>query len=204
MLLDLKELIKEYNLNIKGVLHIGANSDNENEYGLYKDIGIPNTLFFEPLPHVFEQLKNNIKDESVLINSALGNTIGKIEMNVESANKGMSSSILEPSLHLRQYPHIKFKNKILVNITKLDTFIKEKNNYNMINIDVQGYELEVFRGGSEFLNHIDYIISEVNREELYSGCSMVKDVDNYLGEYNFKRVKTNWGGITWGDALYIK
>ena len=74
----------------------------------------------------------------------------------------------------------------------------------MINIDVQGYELEVFKGGSDFLNHIDYIISEVNREELYKGCAMINEVDEYLSNYNFKRVKTCWDGGTWGDALYIK
>ena len=61
MLLDLKELIKEYNLNIKGILHIGANADNENEYELYKNIGVENTLFFEPLPHVFDTYSLKIK-----------------------------------------------------------------------------------------------------------------------------------------------
>ena len=32
-----------------------------------------------------------------------------------------------------------------------------ENNYNMIVIDVQGYEMEVFKGSTNFLNKIDYI-----------------------------------------------
>ena len=204
MLLNLDKLKEKYSLNIKGILNIGANSDNEKEYEMYKRLDVKNTMFFEPLPHVFEKLKNSLVGKSILVNTALGNTIGTIEMNVETANKGMSSSILEPSLHLQQYPHIQFTNKMMVNITKLDTFIEEKNNYNMINIDVQGYELEVFKGASEFLNYIDYIIAEVNRDELYKGCARVEEIDDYLKKYAFERVETTWDGITWGDALYIK
>ena len=163
-------------------------------------------MFFEPLPHTFETLKHNVGDKQgvSLVNAALGNTVGKIEMNVESINQGQSSSILEPIIHLQQYPHIKFTDKITVNITKLDTFIEDREKYNFINIDVQGYELEVFKGGSEYLNHIDYIMTEVNRDEVYAGCPRIEELDDYLGTYGFKRVETTWDGGTWGDAFYIK
>ena len=202
MLLDLIKLKEQYNLDIKGVLHIGAHFGQEFE--VYEELGIKNTMFFEPLPRTFEVLKKNIGDRAILINAALGNTIGKIEMNVENNNQGQSSSILEPGIHLKQYPHIRFTEKVEVNITKLDTFIEERASYNMINIDVQGYELEVFKGGSEFLKHIDYVMTEVNRDEVYKGCPRIEELDKFLGEYGFVRVETDWSGITWGDAFYIK
>jgi len=202
MLLDLEKLKEKYNLNIKGVLHIGAHFGQE--YYTYEKMGIKNTMFFEPLPHTFEKLKSNIGDKTVLVNTALGNMVGEIEMNVETANQGQSSSILEPIVHLQQYPHIKFNNKIKVNITKLDEFLEEKNKFNMINIDVQGYELEVFKGGESFLHYIDYIMTEVNRDEVYKGCPRIEELDSYLNFYGFKRVETTWDGGTWGDAFYIK
>lgn len=202
MLLDLIKLKEQYNLDIKGVLHIGAHFGQEFE--VYEELGIKNTMFFEPLPRTFEVLKKNIGDRAILVNTALGNTIGKIEMNVENNNQGQSSSILEPGIHLKQYPHIRFTEKVEVNITKLDTFIEERASYNMINIDVQGYELEVFKGGSEFLKHIDYVMTEVNRDEVYKGCPRIEELDKFLGEYGFVRVETDWSGITWGDAFYIK
>lgn len=203
MLLDLIKLKDKYNLNIKGVLHIGAHYGQE--LSTYENVGIDNVMFFEPLPHTFEKLKDNTKGKNViLVNTALGNTIGEVDMNVEYANQGQSSSILEPLIHLQQYPHIKFNDKITVKITKLDTFIDDKDKYNFINIDVQGYELEVFKGASEYLNTIDYIMTEVNRGEVYKNCPMVEELDEYLKPYGFERVETTWDGVTWGDAFYIK
>ena len=202
MLLDLIKLKEKFNLNIKGVLHIGAHFGQE--YTTYEKLDINNIMFFEPLPQTFEKLKSNVGDKAILVNTALGNVIGEVEMYVETANQGQSSSVLEPSIHLRQYPHIQFNNKITVPITKLDTFIEHKNEYNFINIDVQGYELEVFKGGVDFLNSIDYIMTEVNRDEVYKNCPMITELDDFLKFYGFTRVETTWDGITWGDAFYIK
>lgn len=203
MLLDLIEIKNKYNLNIQGVLHIGAHYGQE--LSTYENVGIDNIMFFEPLPHTFEKLKENTRGKNViLVNTALGNTIGEIDMNVEYANQGQSSSILEPLIHLQQYPHIRFNDKITVKITKLDTFIEDKDKYNFINIDVQGYELEVFKGASEYLKTIDYIMTEVNRGEVYKNCPMVEELDEYLKPYGFERVETTWDGVTWGDAFYIK
>ena len=77
--------------------------------------------------------------------------------------------------------------------------------YNFIAIDVQGYELEVMRGAVDTLNNIEYIVAEVNRNELYINCAKVNELDSFLGDFGFKRVETLWaGGQDWGDALYIK
>lgn len=202
MLLDLIKLKNLYDLKIKGVIHIGAHFGQEFE--TYKNIGVENVMFFEPLPSTFERLKNNVGDKAKLFNIALGNMVGEIEMNVETANQGQSSSILEPHIHLRQYPHITFNKKIKVNIDKLDSFLDEKDGYNFINIDVQGYELEVFKGAENFLNNIDYIMTEVNRDEVYVNCAKIEELDDYLKNYGFSRVETTWDGGTWGDAFYIK
>jgi hypothetical protein len=202
MLLDLKTLQKKYNLNIKGVLHIGAHYGEENS--LYNELGIKNRIYFEAVPSTFDILVKNINGEGTCINTALGNIIGEIEMNIETANNGQSSSILEADIHLKQYPHITFNEKIKVPITKLDTFNYDTKDYNFINIDVQGYELEVFKGALKTLKHIDYIIAEVNRVDVYKGCAKVDELDEFLKTFGFIRVETTWDGITWGDALYIK
>lgn len=202
MLLNLELLQKKYNLNIKGVLHIGAHVGQE--FKTYNKLGIKNIMFFEPIESTFLKLKENVGNKAELFNTALGNMIGEIEMFTETINQGQSSSILEPSYHLIQHPNIKFTGKEKVKITMLDTFIENKDKYNFINIDVQGYELEVFKGGSKFLNTIDYIISEVNRSELYKNCTQIDELDSFLKNYGFERVETTWDGVTWGDALYIK
>jgi FkbM family methyltransferase len=207
MLLDFNSLKNKYDFKINGVLHIGAHFGEE--YESYVSNGIKNLIFFEPVPVTFEKLKNKLEGKATLVNTALGNTNGKITMNIETANQGQSSSILKPALHLNQYPHIKFEDTIEVDITTLDTYMSnldssEVSNYNMINIDVQGYELEVFKGAEKTLETIDYIITEVNRDVVYHQCAFVDDLDLYLSKYGFKRVETTWDGHTWGDALYVK
>lgn len=202
MLLNLENLKEKYNLNIKGVLHIGAHVGQE--FNTYKKLGIENVMFFEPIESTFNRLKNNVGNNAILINSALGNIEGEVEMFTETINEGQSSSVLQPDYHLVQHPNIQFNGREKVKITKLDNFINTKNNYNFINVDVQGYELEVFRGGSEFLNSIDYIMTEVNRAELYKGCAKIEELDEFLNSYGFERVETTWDGGTWGDAFYVK
>ncbi len=191
-------------MDIKGVLHIGAHFGQE--MSEYDKLGLKNVIFFEPLPHTFEILKLNVGNRSIVHNIALGNMTGEIEMNVESANSGMSSSILDPDVHLKQYPWITFNSKVKVKIDKLDEIMKNhpEEQYNFICIDVQGYELEVFKGAINYLNNIDYIITEVNRDEVYKNCARVEQLDEFLKVYNFERVETNWVGGVWGDAFYVK
>ena len=86
---------------------------------------------------------------------------------------------------------------------KLDN-IGLSNDYNFINIDVQGYELEVFKGAVNTLKNIDYIISEINRDEVYANCAKVDDLKNFLSQYGFELVEETWDGQTWGDGLFIK
>ena len=111
---------------------------------------------------------------------------------------------LTPGTHLHQYPHIKFNSTESVPITKLDLISFERDKMNFINIDVQGYELEVFKGATETLKTIDYIMTEVNRDEVYVGCAKVNELDLFLHDYGFKRLETTWDGVTWGDAFYAK
>ena len=202
MLLDLTKISKKYGLNIKGVLHIGAHHGQENK--VYEELQIENRIFFEPLSNNFRKLSENVDPKFTLINKALGDFNGEVEMYVEKENSGQSSSVLKPSLHLVQYPHITFQDTERVEIARLDDIEFDRESFNFINIDVQGYELEVFKGASETLKSVDYIMTELNIEELYEGCARYKDVELFLAEYGFKLVETDWAGFTWGDGFFIK
>lgn len=204
MVIKLEDLISLYRLNIKGVLHIGAHYGEELDS--YLACGIKRLLFVEPLPdnyqHLLDRFRTSIKPfegyptELVLddadkqlhikaLNLALGNSTGILPMYVETVNQSQSSSLLKPKKHLEQYPHITFDDKIEVKLDKLDQLQVEAA-YNMINIDVQGFELEVFKGGKNTLEkQIDYIYTEVNRAELYENCCMIDELDAYLGELGF-------------------
>jgi len=208
MLLDYKEIKKKYGLNVRGVLHIGAHFGQE--YESYVANNVENMAFFEPLSLTYAILKSRIPvtEKVKLFNVALGSREGIVEMFVETANHGQSSSILEPDIHLKQYPHIIFSKRESVNMRTLDSFGEsgelDLDGYNMINMDVQGYELEVLKGARASLQSVDYIFSEVNRASVYKGCAQVEEMDEFLAPYGFERVATSWEGVTWGDAFYMK
>ena len=200
--LDFEQLVQQYQLKIKGVIHIGAHYGEE--YEIYQKYQIANLVFFEPLSQNFSILKSHVGSNAKLFQKALGNENRQVKMYVETANNGMSSSILKPKKHLEQYPNIVFDRSEIVELVRLDDILEDKDQYNLITIDVQGYELEVFKGGQETLKNIDYIITEVNRDELSENCAQVEQLDEFLGNLNFQRVETLWEGETWGDAFYLK
>lgn len=203
MIFNFEELKNENLTHIKGVIHVGGHHGQE--YDEYKKLNIP-ILFFEPLSSNYSVLSNKIKEDPNVsaFQCALGNENKKVIMNVETANQGQSSSILKPKKHLEQYPHIRFDFHEEVDMFRLDDIDLDLTKYNFMNIDVQGYELEVFKGAFETLKNIDYIISEVNQDEVYEGCPHVSELDEYLCQFGFKRIKTEWAGVIWGDALYVK
>jgi len=208
MLIKLDWLIREYDLDIQGVIHIGAHHGQE--YEAYADHGVQNMMFFEPVKSTYTELVNRLpKSKNIkTYNIALGNEVGVRDMNIEN-HKGQSNSFLEPGTHLELRPDIQFTGKEEVRIAKLDCIPFDRKLYNMINIDVQGFELEVFKGAVDTLPFIDIIYAEVNFEEVYKDCCLVGVLDKFLSRFDFKRVftrdsKNAKDRKTWGDALYVK
>ena len=101
------------------------------------------------------------------------------------------------------YPDITFDSTERVEVRRLDDYQLE--GYNLMNIDVQGYELEVMKGSEETLKQIDYIYCEVNKAEIYENNAYIDEIDNFLSQHSFERVEFKWWeDHDWGDALYIK
>jgi len=204
MLISFTNLHNKYKLNIKGIVHIGAHYGEEIQE--YVDNGIQKITVFEPLSKNFEILSQRLQNVNADIEGyqvALGSKKGTATMYL-SSNEAQSSSILKPKQHLELHPDVLFDGMEEVEVSLLDDY--DIGDANFINIDVQGYELEVFKGGKKTLENIDYIYCEVNRDEVYEGAPMVEELDEFLGTYGFERVETHWPETyyTWGDALYIK
>ncbi len=141
---------------------------------------------------------------------ACGSKEGTGTVYVTDGNEGHSSSLLFPKLHLRYHPELPVTAIVETRIVTLDSvFDRWKlnvNDYDLLVLDVQGYELEVLKGASEVLKNVKYVISEVNREELYTGCAMIEDIDEHLKTFGFKREWEMWCGPneSYGDAFYVR
>lgn len=206
MLINFANLYEKYNMSIKGVLHIGAHYGEEVKD--YINYDIKNLVFFEPLSKSLEILEENLSEYAdqasiQIFPYALGNEEKDVEMYV-SDHGGMCSSVLKPKIVLEQYPGIKFPSKETVKMIRLDDAEIDISDYNFMNIDVQGYELEVLKGSERTLKNIDYVYTEINVAEVYEDAPHVDKLDEFLSIYGFSRVETDLSGTTWGDAFYIK
>ena len=74
MILNLDYLKERYNLNIKGVLHIGAHIGQE--YKTYERLGINNVMFFEPISSTFNKLKENLPTASQFLQKQIQAYLG--------------------------------------------------------------------------------------------------------------------------------
>ena len=200
MLIDFKSAVKKHQLNIKGVIQVGAHFAEE--YEDYKSMGIKDIVFIEPAKKAFYVLDEKFaKNLNVrLFNYAMGSKFGMVFLNTEEKNNGQSNSLLKPKLHLQQFPDIVFNGHERVELRTLDSLDMPRQKYNTLVMDVQGYEGEVIKGAAETLKNIDTIYTEVNRAEVYEGCVQIDELDYLLSD--FERVETSWAGGTWGDAIY--
>jgi len=203
MILNFDHVYKKYNLDITGILHIGGHYGNVIQD--YKKYNVNDIVLFEPLSDNFSILSKKVDDiaGNIIIHQvALGNENKRVIMNV-SDNEGQSSSILNPKIHLTAHPEVSFIGTEEVEMKKLDDY--NYKNYNMMVIDVQGYELEVFKGGIKTLENINYIFCEVNRDEVYEGNAQIEEIDQFLFEQGFERVEVEWYySQVFGDAFYIR
>jgi FkbM family methyltransferase len=212
MIFNLHQITDHYQINIGGAIHVGAFVGEELD--AYRSLGLTNTIMFEPQKTLYEIVKAKcIGDESVH-NVALGSHSHTTEMYISyteggvSNGSGASSSLYRPKKHLTEHPQVKFNSKEEVRVECLDDFLVDNNidvsGYNFLNIDVQGYELEVLAGGIKLLPQIDMAIVEVNRDEVYEGCPMVEEIDQLMNVYGLQRAHTFWQSESWGDALYVR
>lgn len=206
MLIDFRTLFPKYNVNPKGVLHVGANVGEEAP--VYLELGIKRQVWIEANPEIYEKLKANISSNSEAV--ALLNCIGDIQNeNVVfhvSNNEGQSSSILELGTHAIVHPSVTYIQEIKMKAVRIDTLRPEiLEELDLLNIDLQGAELKALKGMGELLYQFNWAYLEVNKEELYVGCALIGEIDDYLAKYDLQRVETHWAGNTgWGDAFYVR
>lgn len=201
MLIPLHSLVQKYNINFKGILHVGAHECEEiNDYERY--ISRSNILWVEALPGKVNVCKN--KYPNVLIENAIvSDVIETVRFNV--SNNGQSSSMLDFGLHSTYHPEVHYVTCFEAETKFLKDILPKYNiDYNFLNFDIQGAELKALKGMEEYLHKVDYLYSEVNSDYVYKGCALVTELDEYLQKFGLYRVETKWTEFKWGDAFYIR
>lgn len=201
MLIPLHNLVKKYNINFKGILHVGAHECEElKDYEMY--ISREKILWVEALPEKVEISKSRYPCINIE-NAIASDTVESVTFKV--SNNGQSSSILDFGLHSHYHPHVHYVTTFKGTTTLLkDILPKYDINYNFLNLDIQGAELKALKGMDEYLDKVDYIYTEVNSDYVYKDCALIGELDDYLSRFGLTRVETQWTDYKWGDAFYIR
>jgi len=116
---------------------------------------------------------------------ALGDRCEVVTIN---ANEFIPSSSMLPmlDLHREAFPYTEATRQVQVGMAMLDEFFSMIESPALLKIDVQGFELEVLKGGVEVLSQCAAVVAEVSWESLYEGAPDFDDLDSFLGSRGFE------------------
>jgi FkbM family methyltransferase len=202
---EVRNVLQQHNISIRGILHIGAHECEE--LGLYANLGVnaSNIIWIDGNKEkVTQAQQRGIPNVHYAVISDENNK----EVEFKITNNGQSSSILDFGSHSIHHPQVHFIETQIHKTTTIDSFYERNSldmtKYDFWNFDIQGAELMALKGAEDAINYAKALYLEVNTEEVYKGCALIGDIDEYLSKYNFKRVITKMTNYGWGDAMYIK
>jgi len=202
------DTLKLLNIDIRGILHIGAHDCEELEAYLDKNIDPTNIIWIDAIKEKVDQAV--AKGIPNVFNAVIHDKEENITFKI--TNNGQSSSILDLDVHLKYYPGIQVVENRILKTTTLYNFFNthslNTNTYNFWNLDIQGTELYALKSAGNVIDNVDAIYVEVNMEHLYKDCPLIEELDIFLSEKGFDRTMFNTlfdsSDVGWGDALYIR
>lgn len=191
--------------SIKGVLHVGAHACEEKSAYNNEGISDNNIIWIDGNQTLVNKMKNNgihhiyhvlVDDEEKVVDFKI-------------TNNGQSSSILDLGIHANLYPDVVVTETRLQKTMRLDTFFETNNldpkSYDFWNLDIQGTELRALKSAEKYLKYVNYIYTEANTKEIYKGCALLNEIDDYLAKYGFIRIAfKEYENHGWGDAFYYR
>lgn len=158
---------------------------------IYKDA---NFYCFEP-NKIFNKRIRKISKKIKLFNYALGKKKEVRKLYLNNIDLTNSLSIINNNsfyLKIKNFIIKNQKKKIskVVKVTTLKNFCNKHKikKIDLLKIDVEGYEYKVLLGANTFIKNINYIILEIQKNDMYKNYSIVK-IEKYLKKNNFKLIK---------------
>lgn len=194
---SIKKYIRENNIDVKGVLHVGSKSDSI--HTVYNSINVHenNVIWIESdLDKAARNLANGLKNCFTTILDE------KPPHNYTSSKEFCSNECCTdaPQLILEE-----------LEITKVQTLVEfmASNNFspdefNIWNFDTMGSELRIFKSSPQLLQFADVIYTGVNSTEITKKSTVKSELDILLRAHGLRRVETIKNADNWCMAIYIR
>jgi FkbM family methyltransferase len=202
MLIPVSQLMEDFNVKPTSILHVGAHLAEESlEYDKNFNVSV---LWIEAHPKLCLELRKTLNPKTNTIVEACVFEKDDELLTLNISSNSQSSSILQLGTHADTYPDVKVTEKVTVKTKRLDTILAGKEIPDFVNLDIQGVELKALKSLGLLISKVQVIYTEVNKWNVYDGCDIIKDIDDYLKEFGFKRITVRWVfRAGWGDALYV-
>jgi len=203
---QINQFIESNGKKIQGILHVGAHECEERDDYNINGINDDNIIWIEGNNDLVQQNKQKSKNINIY-HVLVDNEEKDVMFNI--TNNGQSSSILELGTHKESYPYIFVSQQQQQRTMRLDSFFEQNNidpsKYDFWNLDIQGTELRALKSAEKYLKFVNYIYTEVNTQEVYKGCALLPELDEYLAKHGFMRVGMHLvENAGWGDAVYFR
>lgn len=184
------------------VLHVGAHNAEESD--LYARLGAGHVYWVEAQPQLCARLKTQLDPACNSVFEGVAWSVSGEHMTFHITNNSQSSSLYRLKDHLDWHPNVAEVDTYDVVTTRLDELVPAVP-YLLINLDIQGAELQALMGLGQRLDKCQVIYSEVHRAETYEGLDQVGALDAWLAARGFSRFVTAWNpGTGWGEAIYVR
>ncbi len=160
------------------VIDVGANAGQFSL--LVRDLFGPVPIVaFEPIPDIAAGIERAVGPPILVVAKAAGSRDSTSTLFVTAAQD--SSSLFEPAERQLQLSRLsRVITTIEVEVVKLDDVVAAEAGGILLKIDVQGGEVEVLRGATTLLAHVQWVYVEASFEELYAGQPLIGDVHEIL------------------------
>jgi FkbM family methyltransferase len=187
------DIVKNSNIDINFILiEVGAvqlSTEKEPFYQLLDHFPSSNIFGFEIDEEICSKMNLSARDGVKYYPHALGEFNENRQLYV--TNHPMCSSLYKPNEDLislyQNFEVAYLKSETTVETITLDNFVSENNigPIDFIKIDVQGAELDIFKGGKKALGDVLKIVCEVEFIHHYENQPLFGDVCSFLNDYDF-------------------
>jgi FkbM family methyltransferase len=213
------ELLKNDPLKI---VDVGASGGIDPRWG--KLTSFYRAVLFEPDTRQYEILRSESGKNLTVLNAALSSEKSDM-INLNLCKKQQVSSVYTPNIDIldkfKDSQRFEVINTVTVATDTLNNQLRKNNviEIDFMKIDVQGHELAILKGSSEYLDNLIGMEIEVEFLQVYKNQPLFCDIDAFVRKngfelfdirrYYWKRkesvhVGNQKGQLVFGDALYFR
>ena len=164
------------------VIDIGVAHGTPTLYRHFRDARL---ILFECNPEYYPGIEKKILNtrDAVLHKHALGaEDLDAVNLNVNGEKSSMLERTRLTNPALQEFPVVTVPQKRLDSVLEADSIPRPA----LLKIDTEGYELEVLKGASGILDHIDYVITETSVLRRFNNSYAFEEIVNLMQARGFK------------------